>query len=149
VLARKVAYVYLVLSASLPSMQGADTVIGSVKTAEGAAIVRRGADSIPAREGLHLILNDTLQTPAGGRLGAILQDGTRIALGPNTELKIDRFVYDPAAGKFDLLLRLGKGVLTYISGKIAQFAPASATVETPVGVLGLRGTHFAISLEGM
>ncbi|MEO8368195.1 MAG: FecR domain-containing protein [Candidatus Solibacter sp.] len=148
-LAWKAACWFLVLSSSLLSLQGAETVIGSVKTAEGGATVHRGSETIPAREGFHLLLNDTLQTPAGGRLGAILQDGTRISLGPNTELKIDQFVYDPAAGKFGLLLRLGRGVMAYISGKIAQFSPGSATVETPVGVLGLRGTHIAVSLEGM
>ena len=149
VLARRIVYLFLVLTGSTLSIQGAETVIGSVKSAEGGAMIRRGAESMPAREGLHLLLNDTLQTSAGGRLGAILQDGTRISLGPNTELKIDQFVYDPAGGKFGLLLRLGRGVMAYISGKIAQFSPGSATVETPVGVLGLRGTHFAVSLEGM
>jgi len=104
---------------------------------------------MPAREGMHLLLDDTLQTSADGSLGAILQDGTRISLGPNTELKIDRFLYQPSDGKFGLLLRLGRGVLAYISGRIAQFAPESVTVETPIGVLGLRGTHFAVSISGM
>ncbi len=97
---------------------------------------------------MHLLLNDVLQTSADGRLGAILQDGTRISLGPNTEMKIDRFVYQPVDGKFGLLLRLSRGLLAYISGGIARFSPESVSVETPVGVLGLRGTHFAVSIEG-
>ena len=122
--------------------------MGSVKTVQGAALVRRGTESLTIREGMHLQLNDTLQTSPDGRLGVILQDGTRISLGPNTELKIDRFVYQPADSKFGLLLRLGRGVFAYISGKIAQFSPESVTIETPVGVLGLRGTHFAVSLDG-
>ena len=44
---------------------------------------------------MHLLVNDILQTSADGRLGAILQDGTGIGLGPNSELKIDTFVYEP------------------------------------------------------
>jgi len=139
----------LVLSGLTFPLLGAENVVGSVKAAQGGAVIRRGADSIAAREGMHLLLNDILQTSADGLLGAILQDGTRISLGPNTELKIDRFLYEPAEGKFGLLLRLGRGVLAYISGKIAQFSPDSVTVETPVGVLGLRGTHFAVSIEGI
>lgn len=130
------------------SAQGAESVLGSVKTARGGVVVRRGATAIPATEGMHLFLNDVLQTSGDGQLGAILQDGTRIALGPNTELTIDRFVYEPADGKFGLLLRLGRGVLAYVSGKIARFAPESVSVETPVGIIGLRGTHFAVSIEG-
>jgi hypothetical protein len=126
----------------------AEDIAGSVKTAQGGAVVRRGTETIAAREGMHLLANDVLQTPADGRLGVILQDGTRIGLGPNTELKIDTFIYEPSAGKFGLLLRLAHGVIAYLSGRIAQLAPGSVTVETPVGVLGLRGTHLAVSLEG-
>jgi len=147
--AGRTACLFLALSGLTFAFQGAETVIGSVKTAQGGAVVRRGTDSIPIREGMHLLLNDILQTSADGRLGAILQDGTRISLGPNTELKIDRFVYQPVEGKFGLVLRLGRGALAYISGKIAGFSPESVSVETPVGVLGLRGTQFAVSIEGM
>jgi hypothetical protein len=129
------------------SAQGADTVVGSVKTAQGLTTARRGAENIPVREGTHLLLNDTLQTGADGSLGVILQDGTRVSLGPNSELKIDRFVYEPADGKFSLLLQLARGAMAYISGRIAQFSPQSVSVETPVGVLGLRGTRFAMSLD--
>jgi hypothetical protein len=130
------------------SAWGAESIVGSVKTAQGDAVVRRGADTIPARAGMHLFLNDVLATPGDGRLGAILQDGTGIGLGPNTELKIDRFVFEPVEGKFGLLLRLAKGALAYFSGRIARFSPDAVTVETPVGVVGLRGTHLAITIEG-
>jgi hypothetical protein len=122
--------------------------VGSVKTAQGGVLVRRGADTIPPREGTKILLNDILQTSADGRLGVILEDGTRIALGPNTELKVDRFVYQPVEGNFGLLLSLGRGLLAYISGKIAQFSPESVSVSTPVGVIGLRGTTFAVSIDG-
>ena len=126
--------------------RGAESIVGSVKTAEG-AVVRRGAKTIAATPGLHLLLSDTLQTSANGRLGAILQDGTRIALGPNTELKIGQFLFEPAQAKFGLFLGLLRGVLCYVSGKIAKFAPETVRVETPVGVVGLRGTHFAVSID--
>src|SRR6266568_1960585 len=143
------ACLFLVLSGLTFPVRGAETVVGSVKTARGSAIVHRGVDTTPLREGMHLLLNDFLQTAADGGVGVILQDGTRISLGPNTELRIDQFVYQPVEGKFGLVLRLGRGILAYISGKIAQFSPQSAIVEMPVGVLGLRGTHFAVSIEGM
>jgi hypothetical protein len=130
------------------ALRGEEAFVGSVKSVQGNAVIRRGSGTIPATEGMHLVLNDVLATSADGRMAAILGDGTRISLGPSTELTIDRFVYDPADGKFGLLLRLGRGLLAYISGKIAKFAPQSVTVETPVGVIGLRGTKFAVSLEG-
>jgi hypothetical protein len=109
--------------------------------------VRRGSETIPVREGLHLLLNDVLQTGSDARLGVIFQDGTRVSLGPNSELKIDRFVFQPSDGKFGLAMQLVRGAMAYVSGRIAQFSPQSVSVETPVGVLGLRGTHFAVSLD--
>jgi hypothetical protein len=146
----KVSVVFMLLAFSgltFP-VKGADVFVGAVKTAKGGAVVRRGAETTAIREGMHLLLNDVLQTSADGLLGVILEDGTRIALGPNTELRLDRFVYQPAEGKFGLLLQLGRGVLAYISGKIAQFSPGSVSVTTPVGVIGLRGTSFAVSIDG-
>jgi hypothetical protein len=140
--------VILILGGLSVPAWGADSIAGSVKTVQGGATVRRGTQTIPAYEGMHLLVNDTLQTSADGRLGAILQDGTGIGLGPQTELKIDSFVYEPADGKLGLLLRLARGVIAYFSGRIARLAPGSVTVETPVGVVGLRGTHMAISLDG-
>ncbi len=128
--------------------RAADQIVGSIKTAQGGAVVQRGSQNIPATQGMHLLLNDVLQTSADGRLGAILLDGTGIGLGPNTELKIDRFVFEPSDGKFGLLLQLARGVMAYFSGRIARFAPGSVSIETPVGVLGLRGTKLAITLEG-
>ena len=124
-----------------------EAVIGAVKSAQGTAVVHRGTQDIPGQEGMHLILHDVLRTSSNGRIGAILQDGTRLSLGSNTEVKIDDFVYQPVDGKFGLLLRMARGAMSYISGKISQFSPESVKVETPVGVVGLRGAHFAISLD--
>jgi hypothetical protein len=140
--------VFLVLVCLTFSARAAESILGSVKTAHGGVVVRRGGATIPVSEGMHLLLNDVLQTSTDGSLGAILQDGTRIALGPNTELTIDHFIYEPVDGKFGLVLRLARGVLAYVSGRIAKFAPGSVSVETPVGAIGLRGTHFAVTIEG-
>jgi hypothetical protein len=138
----------LLFSASALPIWSADSIAGSIKTVQGGATVRRGTQTMPATAGMHLMVNDILQTGADGRLGAILQDGTGIGLGPNTELKIDTFLFEPVQGKFGLLLRLARGVIAYFSGRIAKFAPGSVTVETPVGVIGLRGTHLAVTVEG-
>jgi hypothetical protein len=136
------------LAALVRPVRGQETFIGSVKSLHGSALILRGQDSIPIKEGAHLLPNDGLRTAQDGGIGVILQDGTRLSLGPNTELKIDRYVYQPVDGKFGLLLKLARGALAYVSGKIAQFAPASVSVETPVAILGLRGTEFAVSLDG-
>jgi hypothetical protein len=125
-----------------------DAVVGTVKAAHGNVTIHRGQDDIAAKEGAHVLLDDALRTASGAGLSVILQDGTRLSLGPDTELKVDRFVYQPSDGKFDLFLNMLRGAMAYVSGKISQLSPGSVSLQTPVGVLGLRGTRFALSLEG-
>jgi hypothetical protein len=136
----------LIMSVGAVRVTAADSSVGSIKTVNGAATVKRGADSIPAREGLHLLSKDTVET-SNGRLGLILNDGTRVSIGPNTTISVDQFTFEPARGQLSLLLRMLRGVMVYVSGKIAELSPQSVRIETPVGILGLRGTQVAIALE--
>jgi hypothetical protein len=130
----------------LPSSNAADPA-GTVKVVRGGAQVKRGSDLMDAKEGMHLAARDTLLTAADGSIGVILQDGTRISLGPNTELSIEDYVFDPGRGNLNLLLNMARGVLTYVSGKIAELSPGAVRLQTPVGIVGMRGTHFGVRLE--
>ena len=96
---------------------------------------------------MHLLETDTVRTAAASRAGLILQDGTRLALDPDTSLTLTRFEYDPGQQKLGLILELLRGTAAYISGKISQLAPKSVEIKTPVGMLGLRGTEVIISLD--
>jgi hypothetical protein len=136
----------LTIALAVARVTAADPYIGSIKTVNGVATVKRGATSIPASEGLHLLSKDTLET-SSGRLGLILNDGTRVSIGPNTTISVDQFTFEPARGQLSLLLRMLRGVMVYVSGKIAELSPQSVRIETPVGILGLRGTRVAIALE--
>ena len=120
--------------------------VGVVKIVQGEALVLRGGQTIRATEGLGLAEGDVLRTGSDGRLGALLRDDTRLSLGPGSEIRIDRFVFEPAQGALALVLRLTRGAASYVSGKIAKLAPDAVRVETPVGVVGVRGTHFAARL---
>lgn len=120
--------------------------IASAKIVEGACLVLRGAQSIPAKEGMHLQTGDSLKTGSDGRLSFIMHDGTRVSLGPDTELTVDQFAYDPSHKNFSLVLNLARGILAYVSGKIASFSPDAVKLRTPVAMVGVRGTKFVIGL---
>lgn len=102
---------------------------------------------MPAVTGGHISVEDIIETQAASSVGMILHDGTRLSLGPNSALAVQDFVFDPGAGKLNLFIRVLRGVMAYTSGKIAQLSPQSVRVETPVAVIGLRGTKFAVSLD--
>jgi hypothetical protein len=131
----------------LAAAEGAAPSVGLVKVAEGTAEVQRGDQTMPARPGLALAEGDVLRTGADGRLGVVLRDDTRVSLGPETEIRIDRFLYAPAQGQLALVLKMFRGVAAYVSGKIAKLSPDAVRVETPVAIVGVRGTHFAAKVE--
>lgn len=143
---QRAALVWFAVSAFTVPGLGQATV-GSIKSVSGHVTVARGGQIIDAKEGFLLLVQDSLRTAAEARVGIILRDGTRFSLGPNSELVLEKFVFEPAEGKFGMLVRLVKGIAAYISGQMTQLAPDSTQIETPVGVIGLRGTHVAISLE--
>ncbi len=117
--------------------------IGFVKNVTGEATVVHAGAATAAKPGLPLFQGDTLRTGSPGTLGAILRDDTTLALGSGTELALSEFAFEPAEGKLSFVVRLTRGVLSYLSGKIAKLAPEAAKIETPVATLGIRGTKLA------
>ena len=70
---------------------------GRVKIATGAvSIVRQGAP-IAAKVGDLVWEGDTLRTGADGQLGVTLKDDSRMSLGPNSEARLDRFLFGRGA----------------------------------------------------
>jgi len=129
-------------ASSLP--QAAGTEAGRIKIAQGSVfIVRKGA-TIPAKLGEVVYEADTLRTGADGKLGLTLKDDTRLSLGPSSEIRLDRFAYAPAEGRFGFVLNVVKGVAAYVSGRIAKLAPDAVKLETPAAIVGVRGTTVVI-----
>lgn len=95
--------------------------------------------------GMDLVLDDRLATGAESRAQALLIDETTLTLGPDSELTIDRFVFDPDGGASEITANFVKGAMRFVSGRIGQLAPERVNVRTPVGTLGIRGTiAFAV-----
>lgn len=77
-----------------------------------------------------------------GRLRLRLPDETIITIGPNSDMVMDEFVYDPSAGAGKILVRLIKGLLRFVTGKVAHRDPAAMRIALPAGDLAPRGTGF-------
>jgi len=136
----------LVLAAS-PVHAGVGTAAGRVKVASGAAFVVRDGRPIPVALGQIVMEADVLRTGPDGRLGIILNDDTRVSLGPVSEVRLDQFSYASADGGFRLVLQFVRGVAAYVSGRIAKLSPDSIRLETPAAIVGVRGTTLAIRVD--
>ncbi len=141
------AIVALALVAAAPARAEEPSAAGRVKVASGSAFIVRQSALIRAHAGQVVFEADGLRTGTDGRLGITLKDDTRVALGPDSEARIDRFVYAPSAGRLSLLLKIARGVAAYVSGQIAKLSPDSVRLETPAAIVGVRGTSLAIRVE--
>lgn len=116
--------------------------IGLVKTVTGDASIQRNGRNIAAHPGFPLIQGDVLHTGATGTMGVILFDDTILSLGSSTETRIEWFAFEPAEHKLGMFLRVARGIIGYVSGRISKLAPGSVRIETPVATLGVRGTYL-------
>ena len=71
-------------------------------------------------------------------------DGTKVTLGPNAKVVLDKFVYDPSPGKGALVLSVSEGVLRFTTGNMAH---ENYKIVTPTGTLGVRGTDLNILVD--
>ena len=137
----------VLLAAGARSASAQDAIAGRIKSAAGTvSIVRHGA-VVPAQAGQPLFESDAVRTGADGRAGIMLRDETRMALGPNTDVRIDRFLYSPGQGRLGVVLKIAQGLVAYVSGRIAKLSPEAVRLETPSAILGVRGTKMVIRVE--
>ena len=125
----------------------ADVPAGYVKTVTGAVTLTDGAATGPAKPGSAVSATSIVRTGADGSVGIALRDDTLLSLGPNTEFSFREYAFAPESGKLSLVARITRGTLNYVSGVIAKLKPEAVAVETPSGLLGVRGTHFVVKVE--
>jgi hypothetical protein len=121
--------------------------IGQIKLLSGnVAIVRKNVRS-PARTGDLLEKADTLLTGADGRVGITFIDNSRFSMGPNSQIALEKFTFNPTTQEGEFLTRVEHGTLAVISGHIAHSAQDAMQVQTRTTILGVRGTRFLVQVE--
>jgi hypothetical protein len=71
-------------------------------------------------------------------------DGSHLALGANSKLVIDDFVFDPAQVKGNALINLSVGTLRFVTG---QMPHGGVVIKTPTATLTLRGTDVTVRVH--
>jgi hypothetical protein len=140
-----IACLSLIMYVGLASAE--ETKAGFVKSVSGQASIGRKKISIPAKVGDNLFETDTIITGSDGNIGVIFQDNSVLGIGPNTQVNISKFAFEPANKKFAFFAQIKKGTLVYLAGLIAKLENKSVRFETPTAVCGIRGTHLAIKVD--
>jgi trimeric autotransporter adhesin len=95
--------------------------------------------------GQEVVFNERITTNAAGQTQVLFLDQSTMTVGPNSDMVIDEFVYDPAAGTGKLAASLTRGVFRYVGGKLSKQDNA-VTMQTPSATIGIRGGLILIDL---
>jgi hypothetical protein len=139
----------LIVAPALAEAQGAAQRIGAAGAVSGP--VKATAPGEAARElksGSPVFLNDRVVTDSKSRLQVMLLDETVFTVGPNSDMTLDEFVYDPASSAGKVSAKVTKGVFRFVTGKVARKEPENMKVKMPVGTIGIRGTYVLVSVGG-
>jgi hypothetical protein len=93
--------------------------------------------------GFRVYRNELLQTGTNAQAELKLDDNTKLALGPNAELRLDEFAVASSNDVKTVTLRFIKGTFRFITGSNSS---ESYKLETPSATIGVRGTVFDICI---
>jgi len=138
---------FLLLLCALVALPARAGEAGRVKVSKGEVQIERDGKRLPAPVGAVIQARDTVKTGPDGSVGITFQDNSLLSAGPNSELVIERFVFDSTTHKGEFDTALKKGTLAVVSGKIVKQSPESMRVKTPAAIMGVRGTEFVVKVD--
>ncbi len=89
------------------------------------------------RIGVDIVAEERVTTDAKGKLQLLFLDGSALTVGPNSDVVVDRFIYDPKAKTGDLAFSATKGIFRLVGGKISK--NKAVILKLPTAVIGIRG----------
>jgi hypothetical protein len=119
---------------------------GSVQPKIGSAVItkdkvdgqtERGTQPIAA--GTVVYLDEMVRTGVTGRAEILLADRTNLTIAPVTEIRLDKFVYDPDGASGNVVVVATLGAFRFITGLQPH---ENYEIKTPVATMGVRGTEF-------
>ena len=94
--------------------------------------------NLPMDGGTRVVLGEN------SKLQLLLPDETVFTLGPNSDMVLDDFVFDPATPSYKLNLDIKKGTFRWVSGHQIR---RQVNIKTKSDALGFRGTDFDASFD--
>src|SRR5438105_3622787 len=87
--------------------------------------------------GAEVVHNERIRTSGGGSLQLLFVDRSTLSIGPNSDIVIDEYVFDPKGNTGKMSVSLGRGLMRFVGGQISH--DGNASVTTPTALIGIRG----------
>lgn len=115
----------------------AQSRIGVTSAAQNSVEGLQGGSARSLAAGSNVFQDETVRTGAESMAQLLFLDETTLSIGPQSEVVLDRFVFDPATGTGSVVLETVKGAFRFVTG---SQDPANYEIKTPFAALGVRGT---------
>ena len=112
--------------------------VGTVSKVENQAHIGSAAAVV----GTPVQTNDELSTGPKSHLEVTFSDDTKLTLGENAKVVIDRYVFDPDKSVGELALSTSAAAFRLATGKISEMQDRKISVAAPFAALAVRGTDF-------
>ncbi len=126
--------------------------VAQANTIGSVAAVNRDIEGVPpgaAKRALllgdNVLANERLISSPDGSGQLLFLDQTSLTVSPNSDIVLDKYVYDPNNQSGEIALTVGKGVLRMIGGRITKSNPA--VIKTPTATIGIRGGIGLVAYE--
>jgi hypothetical protein len=127
----------LALVALAPATSFAASKVGIAAQVRNQVSAVTGADTRTLNLGNDVFAGDRIRTGQASNAQLMFVDQTNLTIGAQSDLVLDRFVFDPARGAGNVALSATQGALRFISG---SQNPSAYRIETPLATIAIRGT---------
>jgi hypothetical protein len=111
----------------------AETRIGTASSVTPEASGSVGG-TLSAGSGVHA--NETVKTGSSGKAGLQFNDQSNLSVGPSSQVRLDKFTYDPNKGTGTTVIEATRGTFRFTTGAQNN---GQVKIKTPYGALGARG----------
>lgn len=130
---------------TLASQARSETRIGEATAVARNTLLQKQGAKRPIERGDPVAADNTIMTDAAGRAAFRFVDDTRLSVGPNSSVRLDKFVFDGATSPSSFVIRATKGLLRFSTGRGDHEA---YRIQTPAATIGVRGTQFDVKIQG-
>jgi hypothetical protein len=138
----RLAFTALVASAALflsAPISYSATVIGKVVAVAGQPSASGPAGDRKLSAGSSVYEDDKITVAGGGNAQIILNDNTRLVVGPRSSLVLDQFLMKGGNTAQKVSIKTLRGTFRFITGRSAKSA---YQIKTSSATIGIRGTGF-------
>ena len=95
--------------------------------------------------GTNVFFEERIETSKSGQAQLLFLDESALTIASNSDVVLDKFIYDPKTSKGELALSIGAGLFRFVGGRISK--TSVVTIETPTATIGIRGGIVIVKVE--